>query len=107
MAVLPDIFSKREGRCWVEKFSGKPVHVRYGWGGRSIIGYVANMSAPTTGEIVIGIGIALLVVAAVGIGAIVPELLRKRRTELLAPPSGDEDRGLSVGTPPDVPGVGS
>jgi hypothetical protein len=68
-----------------------------------MMGYNGTMSIPTTGEIAIGLSIALLVVVAIVISAIVPELTKKRRRALLAPPSGDEDRGPSVGTQTDVP----
>jgi hypothetical protein len=61
------------------------------------------MSIPSGSEVAFGGIIALIVVFAIVMIVILPELMGKRRPPVLAPPSGEEDRGPSVGTPTDVP----
>jgi hypothetical protein len=61
------------------------------------------MSIPSGSEVAFGVVIALVVVIGIGMIVILPELMSRRRRPILAPPSGEEDRGPSVGTPTDVP----
>ena len=61
------------------------------------------MSIPSGSEVAFGLVIALVGAIAIGLIVILPELTSKRRRPVLAPPSGEEDRGPSVGTPTDVP----
>jgi hypothetical protein len=61
------------------------------------------MSIPSGSEVALGVVIAVIVAVAIGMIVILPELMSKRRRQVLAQPSGEEDRGPSVGTPTDVP----
>lgn len=61
------------------------------------------MNMPSMSELGLGVVIALVILVTIGAMSILPEMLnRRRQRQLLAPPSGEEDRGPSVGTPSNV-----